>query len=92
MTKQPTAAAARTQAEAEREHILDVLKQTDWLIGGQYGAAARLGLPRTTLVYKMRKLGIEARRSHRVRPAGHEMPLLAPAGLGAGRFEALAAF
>ena len=92
MTKQPSAAASRTLAEAEREHILDVLKQTDWLIGGLQGAAARLGLPRTTLVYKMRKLGIEARRSHTARSAGHEIPLLAPGGLGAGRFEAVAAF
>ena len=73
MTKQPSAAASRTLADAEREHILDVLKQTDGLIGGLHGAATRLGLPRTTLVYKMRKLGIEARRSHRsrsVQPAG----------------------
>jgi formate hydrogenlyase transcriptional activator len=54
MTKQQPTAAARTLAEAEREHILDVLKQTDGLIGGMHGAAARLGLPRTTLVYKMR--------------------------------------
>jgi len=68
MTKQPSATASRTLADAEREHILDVLKQTDGLIGGQCGAATRLGLPRTTLVYKMRKLGIEARRSHRSRP------------------------
>ena len=59
------ASAARTLADAEREHILDVLKQTNGLIGGSCGAAARLGLPRTTLVYKMRKLGIEARRSHK---------------------------
>jgi formate hydrogenlyase transcriptional activator len=66
MTKQPTASASscRTLADAEREHILEVLKQTDGLIGGSNGAASRLGLPRTTLVYKMRKLGIEARRSH----------------------------
>ena len=34
MTKQPSAEAARTLAEAEREHILDVLRQTDGLIGG----------------------------------------------------------
>ena len=69
MTKQPTASASasRTLADAEREHILEVLKQTDGLIGGLHGAASRLGLPRTTLVYKMRKLGIEARRSHRPR-------------------------
>jgi len=67
MSKQPSVAASRTLADAEREHILEVLKQTDGLIGGSQGAANRLGLPRTTLVYKMRKLGIEARRSHRVR-------------------------
>jgi formate hydrogenlyase transcriptional activator len=92
MTKQPSATSARTLAEAEWEHILDVLKQTDWLIGGSHGAAARLGLPRTTLVYKMRKLGIEARRPQRVWSSGHEMPVLAPGGIGAGRFEAVAAF
>jgi hypothetical protein len=44
------------------------LKQTGWLIGGQDGAANRLGLPRTTLIYKMRKLGIETRRSLGARP------------------------
>ena len=96
MTKQqPTAAAARTLAEAEREHIMDVLKQTDGLIGGQYGAAARLGLPRTTLVYKMRKLGIEARRGRRVRSAQHDAPMFARAasgGVGTGDFEPIAAF
>jgi formate hydrogenlyase transcriptional activator len=67
MTKQQSASASRTLADAEREHILEVLKQTDWLIGGQGGAATRLGLPRTTLIYKMRKLGIEMRRSQRSR-------------------------
>jgi formate hydrogenlyase transcriptional activator len=72
MTKQPSAAASRTLADAEREHILAVLKQTDGLIGGQSGAAARLGLPRTTLVYKMRKLGIDTRRPQRARPAQQE--------------------
>jgi formate hydrogenlyase transcriptional activator len=92
MTKQPSAIASRTLAEAEREHILDVLKQTDWLIGGLHGAASRLGLPRSTLVYKMRKLGIEARRAHRVRSTQHETPLLSSGGFGAGRFQAVAAF
>src|SRR5271168_429059 len=65
---QSSESAARTLADADREHILEALKQTDWLIGGQGGAADRLGLPRTTLIYKMRKLGIEARRSPRARP------------------------
>jgi formate hydrogenlyase transcriptional activator len=95
MTRQPSAAASRTLAEAEREHILNVLKQTDGLIGGHRGAAARLGLPRTTLVYKMRKLGIEARRAHRPRSAQHDAPLFASAasgGMGIGRFEPVAAF
>ncbi len=42
----------------EREHILRVLRETNWVIGGAGGAAAKLGLPRTTLNYKMQKLGI----------------------------------
>ena len=66
--KQSSESASRTLADAEREHILETLKQANWLIGGQGGAADRLGLPRTTLIYKMRKLGIERHRSPRVRP------------------------
>jgi formate hydrogenlyase transcriptional activator len=58
----------RTLADADREHILETLNQTNWMIGGHGGAANRLGLPRTTLVYKMRKLGIETRRSLGGRP------------------------
>ena len=60
--------ATRTLADADREHIIETLNQTNWLIGGQDGAANRLGLPRTTLIYKMRKLGIETRRSLGARP------------------------
>ena len=66
--RQPSESISRTLADADREHILETLTQTNWLIGGQAGAANRLGLPRTTLIYKMRKLGIEARRSPRTRP------------------------
>ena len=66
--KQNSESASHTLAHADREHILETLNQTNWLIGGQYGAANRLGLPRTTLLYKMRKLGIEIRRSSRARP------------------------
>jgi transcriptional regulator with GAF, ATPase, and Fis domain len=65
---QSSDAASRTLADADREHILETLEQANWLIGGQDGAASRLGLPRTTLIYKMRKLGIEPRRSQRARP------------------------
>jgi formate hydrogenlyase transcriptional activator len=46
----------------EREHILRVLRETNWVIGGAAGAAARLGLPRTTLNNKMQKLGISRPR------------------------------
>jgi formate hydrogenlyase transcriptional activator len=71
MAKELPASASHTLAEAEREHILGVLRETDGQIGGQSGAATRLGLPRTTLVYKMRKLGIETRRPHRARLIHH---------------------
>jgi formate hydrogenlyase transcriptional activator len=66
--KQVSESVAATLADASREHILETLERTNWLIGGQDGAANRLGLPRTTLIYKMRKLGIDARRSLRARP------------------------
>jgi len=54
----PQEPAAATLEDAEREHILRVLRETDWVIGGASGAAARLGLKRTTLQSRMRKLGI----------------------------------
>ncbi len=47
-----------TLEDAEREHISEALRATGWIIGGQDGAAKRLGIPRTTLIYKMRRLGI----------------------------------
>ena len=47
----------------ERRHIRAVLEQTGWVIAGSQGAAARLGLPRSTLQSRMKKLGI-------VRPQG----------------------
>jgi formate hydrogenlyase transcriptional activator len=50
--------AAVTLEEAERSHILQTLGQTEGVMGGRNGAAARLGLPRTTLISKMRRLGI----------------------------------
>jgi formate hydrogenlyase transcriptional activator len=44
--------------EAERAHILKALDDSDWVVGGKSGAAARLGVPRTTLISKMRKRGL----------------------------------
>jgi sigma-54 dependent transcriptional regulator, acetoin dehydrogenase operon transcriptional activator AcoR len=48
----------RTLAEVDREHILKILRDTHGVVGGPQGAAARLGVKRTTLIYKMAKLGI----------------------------------
>jgi DNA-binding NtrC family response regulator/TolB-like protein/Tfp pilus assembly protein PilF len=58
-----------TLEEAEREHILRVLQDTDWMIGSARGAAVRLGLPRTTLIYRMKKLGIPGLRDRWLAPA-----------------------
>jgi formate hydrogenlyase transcriptional activator len=55
-----------TLNEMERDYILEVLDETEGIVGGPSGAARRLGLPRTTLISKMRKLGIPHRRSARL--------------------------
>ncbi len=57
-SQQDRPAAVRTLADAERAHIVATLRETNWVVGGRSGAAARLGLPRTTLISRMRKLGI----------------------------------
>jgi formate hydrogenlyase transcriptional activator len=44
--------------EVEREHILGALEASNWVVGGRNGAAERLGMKRTSLVYRMRKLRI----------------------------------
>jgi formate hydrogenlyase transcriptional activator len=62
-------AAATTQAqeavtleEAERNHIRKILEQTRWVVSGPNGAAARLGIKRSTLYFRMQKLGISRSR------------------------------
>jgi transcriptional regulator with GAF, ATPase, and Fis domain len=52
-----------TLEQAERSHILQTLEQTAGVVGGPNGAAARLALPRTTLIAKMKRLGINLRQS-----------------------------
>jgi formate hydrogenlyase transcriptional activator len=47
-----------TLAESEREAIMRALRETNWVVGGANGAAARLALKRTTLISRMKKLGI----------------------------------
>ncbi|HMD10685.1 MAG TPA: sigma 54-interacting transcriptional regulator [Candidatus Acidoferrum sp.] len=58
-----TAAAAEsigaiTLEDAERGHILKILEQTRWVVSGPNGAASRLGIKRSTLYFRMQKLGI----------------------------------
>jgi formate hydrogenlyase transcriptional activator len=48
----------QTLEEVERNHILRTLKETRWVLSGPSGAAARLGLNRSTLYFRMKKLGI----------------------------------
>ena len=50
-----------TLEQMEREHVLRALKESKWVTGGPKGAAARLGMKRTTLAYRIRKLGIPVR-------------------------------
>jgi formate hydrogenlyase transcriptional activator len=51
-------AQSKTLRDLEREHILEALKTSNWVIGGPGGAAARLGMKRTSLLYRMEKLHI----------------------------------
>ena len=57
-----TAVEPVTLQDAERDHIIKALKESNWVVGGKYGAAARLGLARTTLISKMQKRGLRVTR------------------------------
>jgi len=57
MTAAPQEGSVVTLADAERAHIHRVLDETNWTIGGNNGAAAKLGMPRTTLISRMERLG-----------------------------------
>jgi formate hydrogenlyase transcriptional activator len=59
MAPVPENDSSQTLADAERAHILAVLNETNWVLAGANGAAARLGLNRSTLRFRMSKLGIE---------------------------------
>jgi len=56
--------------DSTRALILHALQETGWIVGGPAGAAARLGLKRTTLIAKMKKLGIVERRCEGTFPTG----------------------
>ena len=53
---------SRTMEEIERESIREALRESNWVVGGPYGAAAKLGMRRTTLASRMEKLGISRER------------------------------
>ena len=82
--------AAETLAETDCRHILAALLASDWVLAGPGGAAARLGIKRSTLQFRMRKLGIERpgnrtnyssrrRRARRAEDRGRHASPLAPA-------------
>ena len=64
----PQHTSALTLEAAERQHILHALHETRWVIAGPHGAAARLGIKRTTLQSRMVKLGITPARPPPRRP------------------------
>ena len=80
-----------TLNEVERDHILQMLDKTGWVLGGPAGAAHHLGLKRTTLISKLKRLGIRHARAPRIiqadpafRPASpdrQEIPLASSASL-----------
>ena len=53
-----TNSGTTTLEQAEREHILKALRESNWTIGGPAGASTKLGMKRTTLQSKMQKLGV----------------------------------
>lgn len=75
-----TAMNSSTLAHVQKAQIMATLRETNWVVGGQHGAAARLGLNRTTLIAIMQRLGISRETSEQrvtlpnpfvVAPGGH---------------------
>jgi transcriptional regulator with GAF, ATPase, and Fis domain len=68
---------ATTLRDSERTLILQTLEAVRWVIGGPKGAAAKLGLARTTLIHRMQKLGISRpalQNEENVMPASQRIP------------------
>jgi formate hydrogenlyase transcriptional activator len=83
-TRTPGQGSPVTLDDAERSHILRTLQQTQGVLGGRNGAAARLGLPRTSLIARMKRLGIN-------REQVSALPVQAPVSLPVpqGQFSAV---
>jgi formate hydrogenlyase transcriptional activator len=58
-----------TLEEVERKHILSVLEQTRWVLSGPNGAAKKLGLKRSTLQFRIRRLGITRPSIQQIQPS-----------------------
>ena len=71
-----------TMADAERAHITEALRATNWVVAGPNGAAAQLGLPRTTLLSRMHRLGIPGRVSRKRQSIGRFVQVMS--GISAG--------
>ena len=77
--------------EAERAHILEALRQVNWVIGGETAPLPAWRLPRTTLIYRMRKLGIKAEKIQTIedavagpaRAVSHPGPFVPPSAFAA---------
>ena len=69
---------ATTLKESERALILRTLERVRWVVGGPKGAAATLGLKRTTLIHKMQKLGISRPSFPEGIPRAQQQPVLRP--------------
>ncbi len=80
---EPDSAVPMTLRDSERALILNALQATGWRVGGPKGAAVRLGLNRTTLMYRIKKLGIERPLRHAASADNFVMPERqeSPAGL-----------
>ena len=83
MSRETEPAVQMTLRDSERALILRTLEATNWRIGGPTGAAAKLGLNRTTLVQRLKKLGIERPIWRAASPDNHLTPERpeSPAGL-----------
>jgi transcriptional regulator with GAF, ATPase, and Fis domain len=73
----PACRSSMTLEDSDRALIVEILEQAGWIVGGPRGAAAKLGLKRTTLLARMRRLGI----SRPIHQEETDVVALAPAGI-----------
>lgn len=78
----PSATAPPAPGHCERDLIVNTLRESNWVVGGVRGAAMKLGLKRTTLIAKMKRMGIECERQRE--EAGPVLWMDAAAGASAG--------